>query len=232
MPLAKVKGRQTSGIEVVSEGADVYIRAMRDGSLINVPWVMAKAIEGKVFCAMTGIMTGEDTFTSGGLTASKPDLLVNVPAGTAIIPVYIGINIEDAGATAAVVDFLAVASAVYDNVTAGDTLVIANMRTDKALGGSQCVATAVVSSGGTDPETAGNNYVEFWRPVSGFSEDAFGASTAEINNSISHSQWTIGDAVVPPVIVGEGSLNLYAASNAGKGFISVMWVEEPSANLI
>lgn len=226
MPLVQVKGRQTSSVAVESEGALVYVRAMRDGSIINVPWIMAKAIEGKVHAAQTGIMTGEETFATG-ITAAKPDLWVGVPEGTTIIPVYIGINFEDTG-TAEALDVFACASNIYNVATTGTAITIANMRTDKALGGSQCKCLAV--STGTDPESG--NYVEFWRPYAGLSKDNFACSKGWDNEKIGGSFWMIGDAVVPPVIVGEGSLNIYAGASAGKGFITTMWVEEPSANLI
>ena len=229
MALVKAKGRQTSAISVESEGRDVYVRAMRDGSFINMPWLMAKAIEGKVFVSFAGKMTGETTFVAAN-TPAKPDVWVGVPSGTTIIPVYISIGFEDTGGTAAVMDVFAVASNVYDADTAGAAVSIANYRTDKPLGGSQCTSKTVVTSSGTDPESG--NYVEFWRPMAGFSQDSHGSNIPPTNNQISGSIWAIGDAVVPPIIVGPGSLNVYCGTNAGKGFVMAAWVEEPSANLI
>ncbi len=231
MAMLKAKGRQTSSVSVAAENSDVYLRAMRDGSLINMPWVMAKVFEGKVFCAMTGVLSADVTF-SPVVDGAMPDLSVTVPKGTTIIPVYISVNFEDTGSTL-VLDVFAVASKVYDNdVTSTATLVIKNMRTDKALDGSQCVALSVITGSGTDLESSGYNYVEFWRPVSGFAEDAFGGSTARINHATNHSKWTIGDAVVPPIIVGTSTLGIYAGAQAGKGFITAIWVEVPTAELI
>lgn len=231
MAMLKAKGRQTSAVSVESENSDVYLRAMRDGSLINMPWVMAKVFEGKVFCAMTGVLSADVTFAPV-VAGDMPDLTVLVPGGTTIIPVYISVNFEDTG-TPLVLDVLAIASKVYDNdVTSTTTLVIKNMRTDKAVGGSQCTALFKTTSGGTDLESAGYNYVEFWRPVSGFAEDAFANSTARIGAHTNHAKWTIGDAVVPPIIVGTSTLGIYAGAQAGKGFITAIWVEVPTAELI
>ena len=224
----KAKGQQTSSISVSSEGADVYVRAMRDGTLLQMPWLTAKAIEGKVFAAHVGLMTTPTTF-SPTIDAAMPDLLVTVPSGTTIIPVYLSVGFEDTGA-AQVLDVFACASSVYDNSVTGTANVIQNMRTDKPVGGSQCTAYSVVTANGTDPESG--NYVEFWRPLAGFGEDGFNGSTAPTNNQVSFSKWSIGDCVVPPVIVGNGSLNVYAAAQAGTGYIVAIWVEEPSANLI
>ena len=231
MAIIKAKGRQTSSVASESEGSDVFLRAMRDGSLINVPWVQAKAIEGKVFCAQTGVMTSPVTF-SPVVAGDMPDLAVTVPSGTTIIPVYISVNMEDTG-TVLAADVFAIASKVYDNaVTATATITITNLRTDKATGGSQCTAYSVITSNGTDLETATYNYVEFWRPLAGMVEDAETSSAASLNPAISFSKWTIGNAVVPPIIVGTSTLGVFAGTQAGTGFITAMWVEEPTANLI
>lgn len=228
MAIIKAKGQQTSSVSVGSEGADVYVRAMRDGSLINMPWLTAKAIEGKVFAANTGLLTTPDTFNAT-IADAEQDMLVNVPTGTTIIPVYLQVNLEDTG-TVLAVDVVAVASNVYDNTGLTSTvLTVMNMRTDKAAGGSQCTAHAVVTANATAVETG--NYVEFWRPMAGLAEDAFAGNTMPTNNQVSHSRWSIGDAVVPPVIVGPGSLSIFTGAQAGIGFITAIWVEEPTADL-
>lgn len=228
MPLIKVKGKQTSAIAVESEGSDVFIRAMRDGSLVTMPWLTAKVLEGKVFASNTGALSSPDTF-SPTLDAAMPDLLILVPNGTTIIPVYLSVGFEDTGSQEAL-DVFAVASNVYDaDSSSHETETIMNMRTDKAANGSQCVAKAVVTSAGTTPESG--NYVEFWRPMAGIAEDAYNCQTMPTNNQVSYSKWTIGDIVVPPIIVGQGSLNVYCGAKAGLGFITAIWVEELTADI-
>lgn len=228
MALVKGKGRQTTAINFESEGADQYLRLLRDGSTINMPWLMSKAIEGKVFGVQSGILTTPDTFNAT-IAAGEPDILVTVPTGTTIIPVYIHVGFEDTG-TAQVMDVIAVASSVYDNAVTATAETIYNLRTDKAVNGSACTAYSVVTGGGTSPESG--NFFEFWRPYSGFSEDAFNGSAAFALHPVAGAQWQIGEAIVPPVIVGSGSLNVYASAQAGTGFIRVIWVEETSTNLI
>ena len=172
----KAKGQQTSSVSVASEGADVDVRALRDGTLLSMPWLTAKAIEGKVFAVNSGVLGTPDTFNAA-IADGEQDLLVNVPSGTTIIPVYIQVNVEDSG-TAAVVDACAVASNIYDNTgLTATTETIMNMRTDKATGGSQCAAYSVVTANGTAVETG--NFVEFWRPTAGMSEDGF--NTLEVS---------------------------------------------------
>jgi len=221
-------GKQTTAISHNSEGADQYLRMLRDGSPVMVDWLMAKAIEGKVYCVQSGILTTPDTLNAT-IADGEQDVLINVPSGTTIIPVYISVDFEDTG-TAQVMDVLAVASNIYDNANTSTTETIYNLRTDKAINGSQCTAYSVVSGSGTAVESG--NFVEFWRPYAGFAEDGFNGSTSWGNNALHGSKWYIGQAVVPPVIVGQGSLSIYASAQAGTGFITVMWVEENSANII
>ncbi len=226
MALIKGKGKQTTGIDILSEGSDQYLRLLRDGSVLNMPWLMAKVIQGKVFGVNVGILSTPTTLNAT-IADGEQDLYVIVPTGTTIIPVYLSVGFEDTG-TAQVMDVLAVASPTYDAAVTGTATTIRNLRTDNPFT-SNCVATAVVTAAGTACETG--NYFEFFRPYAGFAEDAFNGSTSWVNPSIHGAVWTIGQAVVPPVIVGQGSLNVFASAFAGTGFITVIWVEEPTANL-
>jgi hypothetical protein len=229
MPLLKGKGRQTNSVYSESEGEKQYLRLMRDGSIIKSNWLLAKAIEGKVFCAHTGILTTPTAF-NGTIDAAEPDMLITVPSGTTIIPVFMSVCFEDTG-SAQVMDVFAVASNVYDNSVTATANTIYNFRTDKAAGGSQCTAYSVVTSTtGTTPESG--NFVEFWRPYAGFQEDAFNSTTSWKTEYPHGAKWYIGDSVVPPIIKGTGSLSVYAAAQAGTGFITAVWVEENTANLL
>src|SRR5574343_185639 len=113
--MAKIKAvaGQTSAVSRVSEGSDVFIRATRDGSLITTPWLMQMVIEGKVFGVNAGVLTTPLTLNAT-IADGEPDLLVNVPSGTTIIPVFIQASFEDTG-TAQVMDVMAVTPPVYDN---------------------------------------------------------------------------------------------------------------------
>ncbi len=202
------------------------LRGTRDGSMISADWLTAMALEGRCFGANTGVDTSPDTFTAA-YTAAKPDLLITVPAGTTIIPVFIQINMEDTG-TAAIMDWMAVASSVYDAAYTGTDVTIYNMRMD-APRASLCTVGAVISAGGTTPLTG--NFIEFWRGTAGFAADAFNGNTTPTSELITRTAWNVKDSLVPPVIVGESSLNVYASCQAGLGFITVIWVEVPSNSI-
>jgi hypothetical protein len=230
MALVKGKGIHTTAASFGAEGADAYIRMTRDGALFTADWFLAQALAGNCFALNSGKLTTPDTLNAGAAADGEPDLLINVPTGTVIIPTYIGIEYEDSG-TALVLDTFAVVSNQYDNaVTAtAETTNIMNMRTDKPKG-SACSAYSVLTGGGATLETG--NFVEFWRPFAGFGEDAFNGSTGWVNPAINGCKWSIRDAVVPPIVKGQGALAVFAGGQAQTGFITVMWVELPSAALL
>ena len=219
--------RQTSSVtRLTDDDRWMDLRGTRDGSMITADWLTAMALEGRCFGCNTGVDTSPDTFTAA-YDAAKPDILVTAPSGTTIIPVFIQVNMEDTG-TAAVVDIVAVASSVYDNAVTSDVLTIYNMRMDAPYS-SLCTAHAVCSAGGTTPLTG--NYVEFWRGAGGIAADAWGNNVTPTSEFITRTAWNIKDSLVPPVIVGEGSLNIYAGAQAGIGFITAIWVEVPSTSI-
>jgi len=230
MSLIKGKGIHTTGSSFGSEGADVYARATRDGALFTADWFLAQALAGNVFAVNNGLLTTPISFNAGAAADGEPDLLINVPAGTTIIPAYIGIQYEDSG-TALVLDTFAVASASYDNAVTATALTssIMNMRTDEPKN-SNCSAYGVVTGGGATLETG--NYIEFWRPFAGFGEDAFNGSTGWVNPAINGCYWSAREAVVPPIVKGQGALAIFAGGQAQKGFMTVVWVELPTASLL
>lgn len=230
MPQFQGKGIHTNSATFETEGADVYARMTRDGALFTADWFLAQALAGNAFALNSGKLTTPDTFNAGAAADGEPDLLINVPSGTVVVPVYIGIQYEDSG-TALVLDTFAVVSDQYDNaVTAtAETSNIMNMRTDDPKN-SNCSAYSVVTGGGATLETG--NYIEFWRPFAGFGEDAFNGATGWVNPAINGCKWSIRDAVVPPIVKGNGSLAVFAGGQAQTGFISVIWVELPTASLL
>jgi len=189
---------------------------------------MAQVLAGNVFGVNAGVLTTPVATTTGGLVDGTQDILINVPTGTTIIPLYIGVNFEDTG-TADVLEVLAVASAVYDNANTSTAMTIMNLRSDKPKT-SNCSAMYVVAADGTAVESG--NFVEFWRPYAGSVEDAFASSTGFKNQYVHGSFWNAKEAVCTPIIKGSGSLSIYAAGQAATAFMTVIWLELPTSSLI
>ncbi len=222
----RIRREVSSVTRGTSDDKWMNVRGTRDGSMVTCDWFTGMAMEGRAFGINTGVDTSPDTFNAA-YAAAEPDILITVPSGTTIIPVFIQVNMEDTG-TAAVVDIVAVASSVYDAATTSDDLTIKNMRMD-APNSSLCSAVAVVTGTGTTPLTG--NYVEFWRGAGGIAADAFNGNTTPTSELITRTAWNVKDSLVPPVIVGQGSLNVYASAQGGLGYITVIWVEVPSTSI-
>jgi len=207
------------------------LRTTRDGCFIDCDWVTGMALEGRVWVANGGTGTSPVTVNAGH-TAAKPDLLVTVPDGTTIIPVFVEISVEDTivgAGSAAVVDIIAVATDQYDNSVTATTLTPMNLKLNSG-NSTACSAYSKVTAGSTTP--IAGNYVEFFRGPGGFQEDAFASNTSPANQLLSRCFWAARDALCPPVIVGEGSLYVYTSATGGVSFITVMWVEVATADLL
>lgn len=204
------------------------LRTTRDGCFIDCDWLMGMAMEGRVWVANAG--TGTTPIeVNAGYTAAKPDLLITVPSGTTIIPVFIETSIEDTG-SAATADVMFTATDQYDNsVTATTTLTPYNLKLNSGRT-TACSAYSKVTAGSTTP--LAGNYVEFARGGGGIAEDAFNGNTSPTNELISRFYWGAKEALIPPVIVGEGSLYVYTSCTAGISFITVMWVEISTTSLV
>ena len=227
----RIKSGVSSVDRGVSDATPVDVRGTRDGAMFIAPWLTALALEGRCF----GINTGTGTTPDGlgaAYDATKPDAYITVPAGTTIIPVFIEVTIEDSDTVQPnIIDCMAVLSSVADTATTSTPVTIYNMRTDAPIT-SNCTAVSVVTANGTTPLTG--NFLEFWRGTAGTMQDAFNdgnAATSELNT---RTAWNVGQATIPPIIVGSGSLSVYAAKpGAGvTGWITVIWAEVPSTSIV
>jgi len=200
---------------------------MRDGAFFGCHWITAHALEGRAFIVNQGVGT-TPVAANDAYAAAEQDVLINVPTGTAIIPVYIEVSMEDTG-TVAVTDILAVASSDgYDTATSSTALTIMPMKLNSPRK-SLCTAVGVITGNGTTPYTG--NYVEFWRATAALAEDAFNGHTSPKNEHISRSVWTYSDAQTPPLIIGQGTLSVYTASQNPVSFTTIAWIELPTSAL-
>ena len=220
---------QTSSIARGAEGGFGDVRGLRDGALVMAPWTLALALEGRVFVANAGTGTSPVTF-AGAYDANGPDVHLNVPAGTTILPLYIGVNFDAVG-TEATMEIIGLASNTGDASATGTASSIFNMRTD-APRLSGCTFTGAVDAAGVTDPNAGNFY-EFWHESRPLTDTV---ATSENDRIGLVFEWSTARDGLPPVIVGNGAegscLVVYAASNAGTGFITVVWAEIPSTTVV
>ncbi len=226
----RVKTGTTAVLHGTSDGTQVDIRGTRDGAMFTAPWLTALALEGRCFGINIGTGTTPVQFTTAWV-ATTPDLYVYVPPGTTIVPVFVEATWEDTDSVG-VMDVMALASATGDSSPGGNALTIHNMRTDKPVK-SNCTAISIAS---TLTSPYAGNYIEFFRGTAGMAADAFNGSAAQTSDLNIRTAWNVRDALAPPVIVGPGSLSIWATNSVGAtgvtGWATTIWAEVPSNSIV
>lgn len=208
---------QQQNVRRKADGLPIELRGTRDGSPFSADWFTALALEGRVFVANGGTDTSPITF-AGAYDPDAADFVIDVPDGTAIIPISIEVNLQVTGAS--LFEVIMLASRTLAATTSGSAITPVALRSDAPISTNTTVTAAVGAAGMTDPNTAGS--YEFYR--SGYPSDPDVAGNP--NPRYAFSALREG---VAPVIVGAGSLVVYAAGTGGSGFITAIWAELPES---
>lgn len=223
MPTLKGKGRQSTAIAREEEGADVFLRALRDGAMVSADWKQAAIIGGFGYQINEGALTTGQTGGGEGtiLDADQPEVVIGIPNGYCILPLRIEVACKP-GVFTATTDECDILIAVdqdleYTGSGTCDTLSVYNMNT---LCGktSVCLAKGGCSAGITAP----THDIELARWTNDI--DASGTEANFI--------WNQFDVLYEPkrlmVINGGASLYVYFGGTvATTGFVSVQWLEFP-----
>jgi len=90
---------QTTVIRVKEDAARA-LRLTRDGAVVEIPWIQALGLEGKLFGAgpgATALGVAVGPFGAGALDMTEIDYLQTIPATVAVLPVYIRVNLVAVG---------------------------------------------------------------------------------------------------------------------------------------
>jgi len=217
-----------TGIQPNTKGADDLfsdLQGTRDGAPFSADWILAKCMEGRVFCANSGTGTAPSTWGAGGLSTTEFDFHLSVPSGTTVIPLELSAVFEVWGSNSI---FEIVALTGTGSITgAGTAITPTNLRTDAPYT-SLCTITAEPTT--TSTTAATTNIVEFWREgiIKVVTPATAGASGGTIGTKFSWSHKTAGYS---PVIVGAGQMVVYLSAQAGEGFFTLIYVEIPSSRV-
>ena len=209
---------QTTSKERYANGQSIRLKSSRDGALYTMSYKLNMAIEGRVFHTSVGALTTPTTFRVG-IQTLQPELVIDVPSGTSIIPVEIAVHLETlAGTLTEMVAMTGTALRGAGTSTAGSA---ASTRTDRVV--SSACSVYYTYSGNA---TAISGAVEFWRY--GF---PWVTATAE-GNAFMKFTYSM-DEHTPQVVVGPGSISLCvgATGTAPTGYITASWIEVPSASV-
>lgn len=223
MAILKGKAAQST-VTRQNEGDDVYIKALRDGTMGVADWIATLSLEGRVFTVNAGTATTPVTFGAGGLSTTEFDLHVAVPSTKCIIPLELRVVMEAMG-TAAINEILMIAG-----------------------GGSTCGAATSLTPYSSNPNsglTSGCTVGGYATTTSGV---AISTNLREIyrdGSPLAITIATVGQIRVPHVFVWSAlqsgvldvigpsqQLAVFAAANAGTGFITLKYAELPSTALV
>lgn len=206
----------------VADGTDVKLRATRDGAALQIPWLQALSLEGRVFGVEFGsankavVLVG--TFGAGAVDLDEFDLLQIVPATVGIIPAYFKVGFSAHGTGACEV------ALVWGNTGVINATNIActpyNLR-PASSNVSACTVNGLGNDAGTAMVVDGVIFVEATTALTGVA-----GTPAQLGY-----EWSVNDSGVMPIIEGltapERIVAGFAASNAGTGWLTYMWAELP-----
>jgi hypothetical protein len=203
------------GVARVAADQNVRAIATRDGAQYSADWLMALALEGRIYTASVGTITTPITF--GAFDADQPELALLVPATHLILPLSIQVHIEDAAGTDNEIFFITSTA----TVTAGTSTAVTPV--NHLVGNtsvSGCTVLTAYSGNGTDPYTGTTN--EFWRTGYAFADTTVGPHKVY--------SWNWRD-YAPIAVTGVGSLVGYVSATTTQmnGFIKVTWAELPAS---
>ena len=222
MAILKAKGQQTTSIQRLSEGADVYLRALRDGSMVQADWKQAAIMGGFGYTVTSGALsTGVVEGTS--IDIDSPCAMVSVPNGTSILPLRVSVQVQTAApADAAEAEILIAVDQdkAWDATGAPTVLSIYNMNT---LCGktSACVSGEIYTS---TIQSAPVNDLELARKVV---EYDIGSGTASFAHGVILD--LVYEPANPSILNGPCMLLIYWGGDSAVigGFAQVQWLEFP-----
>jgi len=218
----------TTGIQPDTFSADdLYskVQGTRDGAPFSADWVLARCLEGRVFVANAGTVTTPVAFGAGVIDGTEYDLHISVPSGTTIGILSVEAVLEVVG-TNAIVEVMA-KTGTGSTCGAGTSITPKNLRSDAPFTSNCTITAAATLTSGvaiTGPE--------FYRNCIGkmATVATAGDSSGELPRRF---VWNHKDAGYIPVVVGAtgAACGVFVGSQAGQGFITVVYVEVPSTRV-
>ena len=191
-------------------------RAIRDGSLVVLPWYDALALEGRVFSAQNGDETTPLSFNA--LAANRPSAWIRAATSTIVIPLGCTVTLEAATGTVTEIDLRIADNDIGNGTSTAATVGPLGMKTSLPI-----AATSVVRHLATADTTAGTNERTIWRATI-----QFALATAEGNPfpTFDISREMMGY----PVLVGPATIMVYvtATTTVPTGFVTWKWAEIPT----
>lgn len=191
------------------------VRGLRDGSVITADLILALALEGRVYSANVGSAQTPVSFAKTAYDADQPQLVIDVPANTAIIPLHARLALQDSAGTDNIWHHIA----TDVNVGAGTSTEVTPVNHNTEGGSPNSSAFSLYTGNGTDPTTGTERYL-------GHEVYAFADATTD---PIKVFNWDWRDN--PGTIVGAGAWVHYVVgtTTAPAGYAVATWAELPAS---
>lgn len=228
MALIKAKGRQTTSVSRESEGADVYVKALRDGTLTMAGFFQALALEGRVYVVNGGGVAVTPIEFAGAYDADGADLVLDIPSGTAVMPISFEVVYQSLTDDTDI-EVVLMASNMANTVTTATAVTPKNIRTNLGRG-SNCTANVACAAANSTDVSGGSGAFCFAR-----TRWEIGAAPAAAQSEEGQElrfRWSALDDGVAPVLVGASCIVAHVASTGGDGYLILTYAELPSSAII
>jgi len=194
----------------------------RFGNLTVAMEGMSAVDEGNVFVANRGTAATAISFNNTTYDANQPQLVIDVPSGITIVPLYLEVVMQDQAGTDNVITW-STSDAILGAGTS-TAVTPANMKIN-AAGTDASSQVNVYRDYTGDSEAAPSNGYEFARSVDAFVQEA--GSTGGGLGQGKAFVWSRQQMGFGPVIEGTGALILHTAatSTAQGGYATAIWYE-------
>lgn len=210
-----MKGKaQQRNVSRARDGAELVDRMLRDGSTVSADWLVALALEGRIFVANYGQGTTVVACKTA-LTAAQPDTNLDIPAGTTVIPLSIHVAMAVMAGTANHIFFQAGTGNVVGNGTSSAADSLVNIFQGQGLQ-SGCTARKAYSGSGTAPGTGANSLPGTLSEI--VSYEAVVAAAAGVQQFY---DWNANFAL-PTILNGPASISGYGVSTGSAASIKVI----------
>lgn len=196
------------------EGGALALRINRRGELVTTDLLHQFSLDGRVFGVNLGTDTTPEDFAKTTYDADQPQLVLDVPNNTTVIPLSLRVVLETSAGT-------------LNEVTAGVASVNVGSGTSTELTpqsiytsqprSTNCSVYSLYTGNGTDPTA--NNWLEFFRWGYAFADTS--GDPAKV------AMWDAKTAPFIPVVEGTGSLvvHVVGATTAPEGYATLVWAE-------
>lgn len=200
-----------------SDGQKEMLWATLDGGLITEEAVQALVMDGRVFHARVGSATTPVTL-DGAWANTDPDISMDIPGGTTVIPLRIAVVYEAFG-TDATVETITLCSQTLGAASAGTLFTSVNYRLRHTRNSAVKVYVGpTVTSGYT------GTHFELYRDC----QQLAGTQAAGEGGIPYRVEWNYKKNPPVPLLEGDATMQTWGTGQATSGYIDWVWAEIPS----